>query len=292
MATIVGGIGTSHAPSIAGAYDHERQQDPLWKPLFDGYGPAKTWLESVRPDLMIVIYNDHMNRFFFDAYPTFALGVADRHEIADEGWGRRDLPALRGHPEFGWHLARSLIADEFDPTVCQELSVDHGILSVLPLLCDAPWPMPIVPLAVNVIQHPLPTARRCWRLGQALRRAAQRYAQDLRIVVVGTGGMSHQLHGERFGFVNPEWDAEFLDKLEADPLALTALSHDDYMERGGAESVEMIMWLAMRGALTERVARVWRHYYAPLLTGFGLVVFEPQGAAADPAIEPHDQGDA
>lgn len=283
MASIVGGIGTSHAPSIAHAYDKRRHEDPVWKPLFDGYRPARQWLESVRPDLLIVIYNYHMNRFFFDAYPTFALGVGEVHEIADEGWGRRDFPPLAGHADFGWHLARSLLADEFDPTICQEISIDHGILSVLPLLCAAPWPVPIVPLAVNVIQHPLPTARRCWRLGQAIRRAAERYEQDLRIVVVGTGGMSHQLHGERFGFVSPEWDREFLDTLERDPLALTELTHDEYMARGGAESVELIMWLTMRGALTASVERVWRNYYAPLLTGFGLVVFEPHAEPASAA---------
>lgn len=280
MARIIGGIGTSHAPSIAHAYDRKRQQDPLWKPLFDGYEPVRAWLQSVRPDLMIVIYNDHMNRFFFDAYPTFALGVGERHEMADEGWGKRDFPPLTGHPEFGWHLARSLLADEFDPTICQDLSIDHGILSVLPLLCEVPWSVPVVPLAVNVIQHPLPTARRCHRLGAAIRRAAERCADDLRIVVVGTGGMSHQLHGERFGFLNPQWDLEFLEKLESDPAALIALSHDDYMERGGAESVELIMWLTMRGALTERVERVYRHYYAPMITGYGLVVFEPTAAGA------------
>jgi protocatechuate 4,5-dioxygenase, beta chain len=277
MARIVGGIGTSHAPSIAHAYDRKHQHEPLWKPLFDGFEPAKAWLSEVRPDLMIMIYNDHMNRFFFDAYPTFALGVGELHEMADEGWGKRDFPPLPGHAEFGWHLARSLVADEFDPTICQEISIDHGILSILPLLCDPPWPMPIVPLAVNVIQHPLPSARRCYRLGEAIRRAAERYPDDLRIVIVGTGGMSHQLHGERFGFLNPDWDMEFLQKLESEPQALTALTHDDYMERGGAESVELIMWLTMRAALTPQVTRVHRMYYAPMITGYGLVVFEPQG---------------
>jgi protocatechuate 4,5-dioxygenase beta chain len=275
MARVVGGIGTSHAPSIAHAYDHHKQQDPLWKPLFDGYAPAKAWLAAQKPDLMIVLYNDHMNRFFFDAYPTFALGVGDRHELADEGWGTRDFPALAGDSAFGWHLAESLVADEFDPTICQEMRIDHGILSILPLLWDAPWPAPIVPLAVNVIQHPLPTARRLAKLGCALRRAVARYPKDLRVVVMGTGGLSHQLQGPGFGFVNPAWDNEFLDRIETDPESLAALSHADYMARGGAEAVEMMMWLGMRTALTERVRRVHRNYYAPLITGYGLIVLEP-----------------
>jgi Catalytic LigB subunit of aromatic ring-opening dioxygenase len=274
MARIIGGIGTSHAPSIAHAYDKRKQLDPLWAPLFDAYGPAKEWLARQKPDLMIVFYNDHMNRFFFDAYPTFALGVGDHHPLADEGWGRRDFPDLAGDSDFGWHLAQSLIEDEFDPTICQEIAIDHGILSVLPLLWDTPWPAPIVPLAVNVIQHPLPSARRLYKLGHAIRRAVEAYEPELKVVVVGTGGLSHQLHGSRFGFINPEWDNRFLDLIESEPEELTRYSHHQYMEWGGAESVEMIMWLGMRGALSERVRRVHRNYYAPLITGYGLVVFE------------------
>lgn len=274
MARIVGGIGCSHAPSIAHSYDRGLQQEPMWAPLYQGWQPAKAWLDQLKPDLMVVVYNDHMNRFFFDAYPTFALGVAEQHPQADEGWGKRDLPDLPGDAAFSWHFAQSLVEDEFDPTICQEMSVDHGILSILPLLTDNRWPAPLVPLAANVIQHPVPTPRRFFRLGQAIRHAVETYPKDLRVLVVATGGMSHQLHGERFGFLNPDWDNEFLDRLESDPDSLVRLTHHDYMERGGAESVEMIMWLAMRSALGPTVRRVHRHYYAPMLTGYGLIVFE------------------
>ncbi len=178
MARIVGGVGVSHAPSIAHSFDKGLQKDPLWAPLYDGFEPAKAWLDQLKPDLMVAIYNDHMNHFFFDAYPTFALGVGDTHPQADEGWGKRNLPDLPGHAEFSWHLAQSLIEDEFDPTVCQEMTVDHGILSILPLLTDNRWPAPLVPLAANVIQHPLPTPRRLFRLGQAIRNAIESYPKD------------------------------------------------------------------------------------------------------------------
>jgi len=275
MARIVGGIGSSHAPSIAHAWDHGKQADPLWAPLFEGYGPAKAWLDAQKPDVMVVLYNDHMNRFFFDAYPTFALGVGDRHELADEGWGKRDFPAIPGDAAFGWHLAERLVEDEFDPTVCQEMRIDHGILSILPLLLDVPWPVPIVPLAVNVIQHPLPTARRLYRLGAALGRAVESYPKDLSVVVMGTGGLTHQLQGKGFGTVNPDWDNEFLDLIERDPDALARLHHRDWIERGGTEGVEMIMWLGMRGALGAGVRRVHRNYHLPLTTGLGLIVLEP-----------------
>jgi hypothetical protein len=275
MARIVGGIGSSHAPSIGTAWDKGLQDDPVWAPLFQGYVPAQQWLGSLKPDLLVIFYNDHMNRFFFDAYPTFALGVADTYRQADEGWGKRKLPDLRGDAEFGWHLARCLIEDEFDPTICQEMAVDHGIFSVLPMLANAEFAVPIVPLAVNVIQHPLPTARRLFRIGQALRRAVEACDRDLRVVVMGTGGLSHQLHGEHFGFVNPDWDNEFMDRLESDPESLMALPHRTWMERGGTESVEMINWQAMRAALGTSVRRIHRNYCAPLLTGYGLLALEP-----------------
>ena len=278
MARVVGGIGSSHAPSMAHAYDRKWSDKPEWRPLFEGSIPARQWLlEKCRPDAMVIFYNDHLNRFFFDTYPTFAIGVGDELPLADEGWGRRPLPDFRGHSDLAWHITRSLVADEFDLTVCQEMEIDHGILAPLPFLCEPQtrgWPCPIVPFPINVIQHPLPSAARCWKLGRSVRKAIETYAADLRVVVMGTGGMSHQLNGKRFGFLNPAWDNEFLDLLEKSPQQLTGLSAEDYMRRGGCESVELIIWLAMRGALSERVKVVHRNYCAPMLTGYGLLVLE------------------
>jgi protocatechuate 4,5-dioxygenase beta chain len=279
MARIIGGIGCSHAPALAGVFDSGSQTAPLWKPIFDGFAASRAWLEARRPDIVIIAYNDHLNHFFFDSYPTFALGMAENFPLADEGRATRDFTPLPGHPDFAWHLARSLVADEFDPTLCQEMPLDHGVLAPLPLLLPHPWTVPIVPLAVNVIQHPLPTARRCLRLGQAIGRAIETYPEPLDVVVLGTGGLSHQLHGPDFGRVNPDWDRDFLDQLETDPDGLAALSHDDYMRRGGAEAVEMIIWLIMRGALGGAVDRVHRTYDVPALTGLAVTVLEPRAAA-------------
>ena len=275
MGRVVAGIGSSHAPSFGPVFDQGQQKDPMWAPLFDGYVPVRAWLETLRPDLFIVVYNDHINRFFFDAYPTFALGASDLYPQADEGWGKRNLPDMRGDSDFSWHLARSLVEDEFDPTICQEMSVDHGVLSFMPMLMDTSWPVPIVPLAVNVIQHPLPTARRLYKLGLALRRAVESYHRDIRVVVMGTGGLSHQLQGARFGFLDSDWDNRFLDQLESEPEELAALSHRDYMERGGTEGIEMINWLPMRSALGPTVRRVQRTYHAPMITGYGLLALAP-----------------
>ena len=277
MARIVAGIGTSHVPSIGVAYDQGRTREPAWKPLFDAYEPVKAWLrDDVRPDIVIVVYNDHGSSFFFDKYPTFAIGATDLYPVGDEGWGRRPLPDFPGDAAFSWHLCEALVYDEFDMTVCQELAVEHGFMVPMHLCFDhdPDWPVKTVPLAVNVIQHPLPTAARCWKLGQAIRRAVESFPGDRRVAILGTGGMSHQLNGARFGHLNPDWDNEWLDRIEADPGSLAALTHQDIMEAAGAEAVELIMWLTMRGALSSEVRRAHRNYYAPMTTGMGLIALE------------------
>ncbi len=278
MARIVAGVGSSHVPSIGVAYDQGRTREPDWKPLFDGYVPVERWLrEEAKPDLAIVVYNDHGADFFFDKYPTFAVGAAECYPVGDEGWGRRPLPDFPGDAAFSWHLCNSLVYDEFDIVVCQELAVEHGFMVPMHLCFrhDPGWPVKTVPVAVNVIQHPLPTALRCWKLGRAIRRAVESYPEDLRVAILGTGGMSHQLNGARFGHLNPEFDRDFLDRIETDPSALTALTHQQIMEAAGAEAVELIMWLVMRGALDGPVERVHRNYYAPMTTGMGLIALRP-----------------
>lgn len=276
MGRIVAGIGTSHVPSIGGAYDRGKTQTSSWKPLFDAYVPVREWLRELAPDVVVMVYNDHGADFFFDKYPTFAVGCADRYAIADEGFGTRSLPEIPGDLAFSQHLCRSLVYDEFDITICQKMAVEHGFLVPMHLCFDHgnSWPVRSVPLAVNVLQHPLPTARRCWRIGQAIRRAVESYETDLRVVVVGTGGMSHQLTGRQFGAMQRDNDQDFLDRIERDPESLTSLTHQTMMERFGVEGIELIMWLVMRGALSADARRIHRNYYAPMTTGMGLVTFE------------------
>jgi aromatic ring-opening dioxygenase catalytic subunit (LigB family) len=157
------------------------------------------------------------------------------------------------------------------------MAVEHGFLVPMHLCFDPGpqgWPVASIPLEVNVLQHPLPTARRCYRLGQAIRRAVESYPDDVRVAVIGTGGMSHQLTGPNFGLMNEQEDQDFLDRLERDPESLTQLTHLQMMERYGVEGIDLIMWLVMRGALSAGAKRVHRHYYAPMTTGMGLLTFE------------------
>ena len=278
MGRIIAGIGTSHVPSIGGALDRGKSGTPAWKPLFDAYVPVREWLTRLKPDIVIMVYNDHGADFFFDKYPTFAVGCADSYAIADEGFGVRPLPPIRGDLEFSQHLCRSLVYDEFDITVCQEMRVEHGFLVPMHLCFEhAPdWPVAAVPVEVNVLQHPLPTARRCLKLGQAIARAVQSFERDVRVAIIGTGGMSHQLTGKQFGEMHPQDDEDFLDRIERDPESLAGLTHEQMMQKYGVEGIELIMWLVMRGALSDRARRIHRNYYAPMTTGMGLVTFEEQ----------------
>jgi gallate dioxygenase len=284
MARIVGAIATSHTPTIGFAYDKKKQDDPVWAPIFEAYKPIQAWLAAKRPDVLFFIYNDHVTSFFFDHYSAFALGIGAEYPVADEGGGARELPPVRGHPALAAHLGAALMADEFDLSFFQQRALDHGCFSPLSMMLphEPTWPIPIVPLQIGVLQFPIPTARRCYRLGQALRRAIESYPEDIGVAIVATGGLSHQVHGERAGFNNPEWDARFMDLLETDPEQLVAMTHADYATRGGFEGAEVIMWLVMRGAMAPRIRRLHRSYYLPSMAGIGTAIYEDVDPVSDP----------
>lgn len=277
MARIIGGITTSHIPAIGNAIAKGLQDDPYWKPFFDGYPPVRNWLQRTRPDIAIVIYNDHGLNFFLDQIPTFAIGAAAEYRNEDEGWGLKTLPPFPGDPNFSWHLIQSLVGDEFDITICQEMVVDHGFCVPLQLLWPAKGPLPVrtIPVEVNTVQHPLPTPARCLKLGQAIGRAIESYPEDAKVVVVGTGGLSHQLDGERAGFINKEFDLMCMDKIVDDPEALARYSIHELVELAGSQGPEFIQWLIMRGALTGKVKKLHSNYHIPISnTGAGLLLLE------------------
>jgi protocatechuate 4,5-dioxygenase beta chain len=277
MANIVGGITTSHVPAIGRAIARKLQQDPYWKPFFDGFPAARKWLKRTRPDVAVVVYNDHGLNFFLDKMPTFSVGAAPEYHNADEGWGIPTLPPYRGDQDLSWHMIESLVAEEFDITTCQEMLVDHAFTLPLKLL----WPdqeiCPVrtVPVCVNTVQFPLPSAARCYKFGQAIGRAIESWKNDARVVVIGTGGLSHQLDGHRAGFINKEFDLMFMDKLISDPLWVTRYSIADLVELTGTQGVELLMWLVTRGALPGEVAKVHSNYHIPISnTAAGLMVME------------------
>lgn len=277
MARIIGAIATSHTPTIGFALDAKKQDDPAWKPIFDGYRPIQRWLAEKQPDVLLMVYNDHITSFFFDQYSAFALGVDESYAVADEGGGARGVPPIGGHAALSRHIVQSLFTDEFDMATFRGKPLDHGIFSPLSVLLQHDgdtWPLQIVPLQVGVLQFPIPSAKRCYALGQALRTAIESYPEDIKVALVATGGLSHQVHGERCGFNNTEWDEQFLDLLEKDPVALTKLTHADYARLGGMEGSEVIMWLVMRGALSARIRCTHRSYYLPSMTAIATAIYE------------------
>ncbi|QHE74883.1 gallate dioxygenase [Hydrogenophaga sp. PBL-H3] len=283
MATIIGAIACSHTPTIGFAHDKNQKNDPVWGPIFEAFLPVRDWIEAKKPDVMFVIYNDHVTSFFFDHYSAFALGVGEQYPVADEGGGARPLPPLSGHADLARHIGESLVTDEFDMSFFQHKALDHGCFSPMSMLCahEPDWPVRIVPLQVGVLQSPVPSAARCYKLGQALRRAIESYPEDLKVAIVATGGLSHQVHGERAGFNNTAWDARFLELLEQDPVRLTEMTQAEYAERGGMEGAEVIMWLIMRGALSAQIRKVHQRYYLPSMTGIATAVYEN---LASPAV--------
>lgn len=282
MAKIIGGLAVSHTPTIGFAVDHNKQQEGAWAPIFDGFAPMQRWLEEKKPDVLLYVFNDHVTSFFFDHYSAFVLGIDDQYAVADEGGGARDLPPVRGHAALSQHIGASLMADEFDMSFFQDKALDHGLFSPLSALApwQGGWPMQIVPLAVGVLQFPIPTARRCYKLGQALKRAVESFPEELKVAVVATGGVSHQVHGERCGFNNPEWDAQFIDLLINDPERLTEITLAEYATLGGLEGAEVIMWLIMRGALSANVEKLHQDYYLPSMTGIATLILENQSREA------------
>ena len=276
MAKIVGGLASSHIPSIGGAMAKGLEQDPYWKPFFDGFPPAREWLSRAKPDVVVVFYNDHGLNFFLDKMPTFAVGAAAQYQNADEGWGIPTLPPFKGCPDLSWHIINHLVDKEFDVVTCQEMLVDHAFTLPLKLFWPgASCPVLTVPICINTVQFPLPSAARCYRLGQAVGESIRSWDSDLKVAVMGTGGLSHQLDGEPAGFINKKFDLEFLDSLQDNPAWATQFSIHELVEKTGTQGVELLMWLAMRGALGASAKEIHRNYHIPISnTATGVIALE------------------
>ncbi|WP_420134336.1 class III extradiol dioxygenase subunit beta [Rhodopseudomonas sp.] len=282
MARITASVYTSHVPAIGAAIDMQKTGEDYWKPVFKGYEFSKEWLKNEKPDVIFLVFNDHATAFSLDLIPTFAIGTAAEYTPADEGWGPRPVPKVIGHPRLAGHIAQSVIQDDFDLTIVNKMDVDHGLTVPLSLMCGEPqaWPCPVIPFAVNVVQYPVPSGRRCYMLGQAIGKAIRSYDEDLNVQIWGTGGMSHQLQGPRAGLINREWDNAFLDQIINDPDALSKKPHIDYVREAGSEGIELVMWLIARGAMADatggpkpKVAH--RFYHVPASnTAVGHLILE------------------
>jgi protocatechuate 4,5-dioxygenase, beta chain len=284
MARITASVYTSHVPAIGAALDAGKTQEPYWQRVFQGYDFSKQWLKDHKPDVIFLVFNDHATAFSLDMIPTFAIGTAEQFNVADEGWGPRPVPKVIGHPQLASHIAQSVIQQDFDLTIVNKMDVDHGLTVPLSLMTGQPkaWPCPVIPFAVNVVQYPVPSGKRCLNLGKAIRKAVESYDEDLNVQIWGTGGMSHQLQGPRAGLINSEFDKDFLDRMVADPEGLAAMPHIDYVREAGSEGIELVMWLIARGAMGDLAGGpppkvVHRFYTVPASnTAVGHLIMEEQ----------------
>ena len=278
MAKIVGSIVTSHVPAIGRAIAGNLQKEPYWKPFFDAFPPIHRWLDEVKPDVAVVVYNDHGLNFFLDKMPTFSVGAAPEYRNADEGWGIPTLPPFSGDTELSWHLIKQLVDKEFDLTTCQEMLVDHAFTLPLKLLWpnDGPCPIKVVPVCINTVQFPIPSASRCYKLGEAIGEAIAAWDSDARVVVIGTGGLSHQLDGERAGFINKPFDLQFMQSLVDNPRWATQYSVEQLVEHTGSQGIELLMWLAARATIKGDVRALQNTYHLPISnTAAGVMLLEP-----------------
>ncbi len=277
MAKISAGVATSHVPAIGAALDNGKSGEPYWKPVFAGYEFSKRWIGDRKPDVIVLVYNDHASAFNLDIVPTFAIGCAEQFLPADEGWGRRRVATVEGYPELASHITQSIIQQDFDLTVVNRMDVDHGLTVPLSLMFGQPtrWPVKVIPIAVNVVLYPPPSGGRCFALGRALRTAVESFDSDLDVQIRGTGGMSHQLQGPRAGLINRKWDNDWLDLLIEDPERVATIPHLEYVKEAGSEGIELVMWLIMRGALDPRVKVLHRFYHVPASnTAVGHIILE------------------
>lgn len=281
MGKVVGGLGTSHVPMIGRTIAAGRQEEVSFAPFFAGFAPVHAWLDTVQPDVVLVFYNDHGLNFFLDNMPTFAIGVAGDYRNADEGWGEPEPRVFRGDAELSWHIVQSLVAEEFDVSTCQEMLFDHAGITALDLLFPAregshgEIPVAVIPVVLNAVLPPLPTPGRCYRLGQAIGRAIGSFAQDRKVLIVGSGGLSHELGVA--GKINQEFDRLTLDKIENDPEALTRYTNDEIVDLAGAQGLELMTWLAMRGA-AQGGEVVTSLYHAPISHTGGAMMLIDTGA--------------
>lgn len=281
MGKVIAGVGTSHVPAIGAAVDNGKTGNDYWKPLFEKFDLARKWIEETKPDVCIIVYNDHAHAFDLSSISTFAIGTGDSFKPADEGYGPRPVPDVEGDSRLAWHLCEELVMDDFDITIVNDMTVDHGLTVPLSIMYDQPeaWPCKVIPLAVNVVQYPQPKGTRCYALGKAIRKAIESYDRDITVAIFGTGGLSHQLQGERAGVINEEFDEKFLDDLANDPETVAKIGHTEWLRETGSEGIEAIMWLIMRGALDEKVDEVYRFTHCPASnTNYGMTILTNQGS--------------
>jgi len=238
MAELVGAFAASHGPLIAREWDNlPAGPKTVLENAFDETGRR---LKALEPDVLVMLSPDHWVNFFINNLPSFCIGIGAEHDGPPEPFMKAVYPhnTLPGHPGFGRHLLDTALQSDFDPAISHRLRLDHGF-------CVPLWRMgldpalPIVPVTVNQLEEPLPTLRRCIAWGKMLRKAIDSYPEDLRIAILGTGGLSHSIGEPTMGEIDEPFDRVCIGLFtHADDAALAeGLERELATTGNGAEEV-------------------------------------------------------
>lgn len=268
MADLAGVFAVSHTPVMTNMRDAPAagQRDAA----LAQFRRVGLEIEALRPDAVILVSDDHLHNFFLDNMPAFCVGIAPAYPGPVEGWLKIARQTLAGDAALAAHLLGEVMQAGFDPSFSLDLTLDHGMVTPLDL-AGILGSHPVVPILVNAVQPPLPAMRRCVAFGRAIRDAIHNYGGAERIVVLATGGLSHDVGTPRMGEINESFDRAFLKHLEAGGFEAAADFATEHVNTAGNGAEEVRNWLVAHG-IADCVPLDTYHYdpVAAWYTGIGI----------------------
>ena len=243
------------------------------KNIFGSLDTMRRRFEEESPDIIIVLSSDHLNNFFLDNIPSFAIGVADSYQLV-QSRARLDPMRINGSRTFSMQLVNSMISKGFDITFCAEMELDHAFYVPLNFI-DPDFKTPVIPIHINSMVAPYVPSERCYAFGVALAKAIAEQDQDIKVAILAAGGLSHSFGTGRMREVADEYDRSFLKSIEEgrlkDELAIYSTAS---MEKAGNGTLENLEWIALIGSVEGGRAEMMNYFRVPeWLTGLGFMVW-------------------
>jgi hypothetical protein len=254
MAQIVAGFGVPHTPVFPFFVKRDGPDCETAK-LF---AAQKEHLAAVRPDVIVMFDTDHLNTFFLDNLPVFAIGVDQSFKAPNDEPREMPIYTVPSAANLASHIRTAAIDAGFDMALVQKFSVDHSIAVPLHFLTPQ-MDVPVIPIFISAHVPPLPSARRCYELGQAVARAIESWSAPLRVAIMGSGSFSLEVGGPRMapgrsdGVPDPDWAGRVIRMMEGqDTQTLIAEATPRQLLKAGNVGGELLDWIAMLGAIGER----------------------------------------
>lgn len=267
--SIVFACAASHAPGIS-AWT-QAAPEPQRNALFAGFDAMREALAAAKPDRLVVLTSEHWANFFLDHVGAFCIGRADHYEGPVEPWLKIAKTRIPGDPDLSLRMLEHCYAHGFEPSYSHEMRLDHGTMVPLNLLSPG-MEVPIVPIMFNTLATPRPSARRCLELGAVLRPVLETSSE--RIAVIATGGLSHDPAEVGHGFIDTEFDARFIARMNSGDLDALGAYGDDELLKAGAGTLELLAWICLAGVMGGAQSRlVCYEPVKPWATGMGIVAY-------------------